>query len=343
MVQKWLSPVSYNLRLEMTASNIPHYFNIFPTGNIPVPVCIGDLPMSDYLISQNTLTEEVASYLDANPLVPGAVVMEGNKAKSVIPRNKMFERLGRPYGVELFLRKPILEMEHEVGAEAFLLKSHLSINMAVKLALSRVQSRIYDPIIVEFENNSKLLLDMYVLLLSQSQLSSNLSGIVSSLNNIELMLANNHVNPASALELIMESLSRVVPSHHACIILQPGADPASIMHNSIINQNEPMELNSVYRSVLTMNQPIVLEDVNIVPAWSNRDTPRNTRSWLGTPISDQRGTIGLISLARTTFSPFTNHEKEISLVFARYLGKLLENIAHQVKKNQQFEKKYQIR
>lgn len=308
-----------------------------------MPVCIGDLPMSDYVISQNTLTEEAASYLDANPLVPGAVIMEGNRAKSVIPRNKMFERLGRRYGVELFLQKPILEMAHEVGAEAFLLKSHLSINMAVKLALSRVQSRIYDPIIVEFEDGSKLLLDMYVLLLSQSQLSNNLSSIVSSLNNIELMLSNNHVNPVSALELIMESLGRVVPSHHACIILQPSVNPASVIHSSIIHQSEPMELNSVYRSVLTMNQPIVLEDVNIVPAWSNHDTPRNTRSWLGTPISDPRDTIGLISLARTTFSPFTNHEKEISLVFARYLGKLFETIVHQLEKNQLFEKKYQIR
>jgi GAF domain len=327
----------------MKDSKVPHYFNIFPTGNIPVPVCIGDLPMSDYAVSQNTLTEEVVSYLDANPLVPGAIVNEGKKTKSVIPRNKMFERLGRRYGVELFLRKPIYEMEHEVGAEAFLLKSHLSINMAVKLALSRVQSRIYDPIIVEFENGAKLLLDMYVLLLSQSQLSNNLSGIVSSLNNIELMLANNHVNPTSALELIMESMGKVVPSHHACIILQPGLSPVTVIHNSIIHQNEPMELNSVYRSVLTMNQPIVLEDVNMVPAWSNRETPQNTRSWLGSPIVDSHKAIGLISLARTTFSPFTNHEKEISLVFARYLGKLFENIAQQLEKNQLFEKKYQVR
>jgi hypothetical protein len=327
----------------MKDSKVPHYFNIFPTGNIPVPVCIGDLPMSDYVVSQHTLTEEVASYLDANPLVPGVVVMEGSQVKSVIPRNKMFERLGRRYGVELFLQKPIFEMEQEVGAEAFLLKSHLSINMAVKLALSRVQSRIYDPIIVEFEDGSKPLLDMYVLLLSQSQLSNNLSGIVSSLNNIELMLANYHVNPASALELIMENLGSVVPAHHACIILQPTVDSAAVIHNFIVHQNEPLEINSIYRSVLTMNQPIVLEDVNMVPAWVNRDTPRNTRSWLGAPITDQRGTIGLISLARTSFSPFTNHEKEISLVFARYLGKLFEVIAHQLEKNQLLEKKYQIR
>lgn len=324
----------------MKPSQIPHYFNIFPTGNIPVPVCIGDLPVSDYVISHHIITEEVANYLDANPLIPGAVVVENKKAVSVIPRAKMFERLGRRYGVELFLRKPITEMEHEIAAEAFLLKSHLSINLAVKLALSRTQSRIYDPIVVEFEDSSLRLLDMYVLLLSQSQLSNNLSGIVSSLNNIELMLANNYVNPGSTLELIIENLNKVVPSHHACIILQPGINSTVLDNQFIIHQNDPLELNSVYRSVLSMNQPIVLEDVNMVPAWVNRETPKNTRSWLGAPIVDPRGAVGLISLTRTTFSPFTNHEKEIALVFARYLGKLFEMMAKQLEKRQLFEKKY---
>ncbi|NWF64142.1 MAG: GAF domain-containing protein [Chloroflexi bacterium] len=324
------------------AQQIPHYFSIFPTGHIPVPVCIGELPMSDYSISENVLTEEVAAYLDSNPLVPGAIIVRQGRAKSVIPRNKMFERLGRRYGVELFLRKQIREMESELGAEAFILKSHLSINIAVKLALSRAQTHIYDPIVVEFENGSMQLLDMYVLLLSQSQLSNNLSGIVSSLNTIEMMLSNDRVNPTSALELIMENMGKVVPSHHACVILQPRAKTFAFMHPLIIQKNEPMERNSVYQSVLTMNQPIVLEDVKMVPAWINHETPLSTRSWLGVPIVDHTGPIGLISLSRTTFSPFTNHEKEISLVFSRYLGKLFEVITRQLEKKQQFEKKYQM-
>jgi GAF domain len=327
----------------MNSSQIPHYFNIFPTGNIPVPVCIGDLPMSDYLISQEATTEEVAEYMEANPLVPGAIIIRNQKASSMISRYKMFERLGHRYGVELFLRKPIFEIERELNAEAFTLKSHLSINMAVKLSLSRTQSRIYDPIIVEFENGDLRLLDMYVLLLSQSQLSQNLSGIISSLNNIEIMLSNDQMNPISTLELIMESLGKVVPAHHVRIILQPEAGSSMLIHHFILYQTDPLERNSVYKSVLTMNQPVVIEDVYKVPAWSNLDTPRNTRCWLGAPITNQSGQIGLVSLSRTTFSPFTNHEKEISLVFARYLGKLFENAALQIERRRVFEKKYYAR
>jgi hypothetical protein len=318
----------------------PHYFNIFPTGNIPVPVCIGDLPMSDFTITRDVVTEDVAAFLEANPFVPGAIIVADGKAGGVIPRYKMFERLGHRYGVELFLRKPVVEIERELEADVFALKSHLAINLAVKLALSRSQAYIYDPIIVEYEHGRLRLLDMYVLLLSQSQLSNNLSGIVSFLNHIETILESGRAEAGSTLEMIMENLGKVVPSHDSHVVLQRGTDAAMFAHTSILRQDGALERNSVYRSTLSMNQSVVLEDVRIVPAWTNWDTPPNTRSWLGAPISNQNGPVGLISLSRTTFSPFTNHEKEISLVFARYLGKLFEHALRQTERNRMFDKKY---
>lgn len=324
----------------MKNASVPHYFNVFPTGSIPVPVCIGDLPMSEYTVSEYTRTEEVASYMASTPMVPGAIILRNQKAIGIIPRHKMFERLGRRYGVELFLRKPIIDMARELQAELFILKSHLSVNLAVKLALSRDQNHIYDPVLVEFEYGAVQLLDMYVLLLSQSQLSNNLSGVVSSLNNIEMMLANANVNPINSLDLIMESLGNVVPFHHACILLRSRTESEMITHKFISYQNDPLDRNSVYKSVLSMNQPMVLEDVRMVPAWSNWDTPQDTRSWLGVPITETASPVGLLSLSRSTFSPFTNHEKEIALVFARYIDKLLDNFAHKIDRRRQFEQKY---
>ena len=326
----------------MNFASIPHYFNIFPTGNIPVPVCIGDLPMSEYNVPQYTLTEEVAGYLETNPLVPGVIVTRNGKISSMISRHKMFERLGHRFGVELFLRKHIVEMAGELKAEAFRLKSHIPINMAVKVALSRIQERIYDPIIVEFEDGTFRLLDVYVLLLSQSQLSQNLSSIVSSLNTIEMMLANEQANPASTLELILESMEKVLPAHHLRIILNTQFDADILPHPALLYQDEPLQGNSIYRSVLVMNQPVVLEDVHAVPAWSNWDTPDNTRCWLGAPITNQYGAIGLVSLARKTFSPFSHHEKEISLAFSRHLGILFEKAIRNAEKRRLLERKYSV-
>lgn len=325
---------------QMKSSEIPHYFNIFPTGKIIVPVCIGDLPMSDYLISEDTLTEEVAAYLDSNPLVPGAIILHDGRVKSIVPRHKMFERLGRRYGVELFLRRPILKLEQDLGTDAFVLKSHLSINMAVKLALSRVQTRIYDPIIVEFETGELRLLDMYVLLLSQSQLSQNLSGIITSLNNIEMMLSSEQGRFSTTLELILEGMESVVPTHNTHIILNLEEDGSVFAHPSIRYQERLAEHNSIFNSVISLNQPIVLEDVNLVPGWPSRDFPPKTRCWLGAPVISRSGPVGVLSLSRTAFSPFTSHEKETTLVFARYVGKLIENFVDELEKRKLFDRKY---
>ncbi len=329
------------LSLPMRVTQVPHYLNIFPTGKIPVPVCIGDLPLTDYSVSQETPTEEIAFQLESEPLAPGVILTRNGNLTGVVPRYKMFERLGHRYGVELFLRKPISEMELELGTGIFTLKSHLPINVAVKLALSRTQKNIYDPIVVEFEDGSLRLLDMYVLLLTQSQLSNNLSGIVSSLNNIEMILTGERADPASTLNLIVESMNLVVPFHHLRIILQSSAERETLSsHELVLYHRELSEINRIYHSVLQLNQPIVVEDVQRVPSWVNTDSLEKTRSWMGIPILNQDGAMGLISLSRQTLSPFTNNEKELAQVFARYIATLFTNLSLRLEKNRILQKKY---
>ena len=313
--------------------SIPHHFNIYPSGNIPVPVCIGDLPASDYAVSQNTLVESAATYLENNNLIPGMLVFDQRKLIGVIPRHKMFERLGKRYGVELFLRKPIRELEMELGVEPFILKGHLSINIAVKLALSRSVNNVYDPIVVEHEDGSLALLDMYVLLLTQSQLSANLSGIVSSLNNIETILANEMAG-ASTLNLILDSLNLVVPFHHVCIVLRNQDEIATILgrYETVKIASEPLERNEIYRSILQLNQPVSLEDVRMIPSWAGVDSPSITRSWMGLPIANQFGNTGLVLLSRFACSPFTVNEKELAQLFLRYINTMMVNMTNRLKK-----------
>jgi hypothetical protein len=322
----------------MRAVTPPHYFNIFPTGDIPVPVCIGDLPLSDYVVSQETLAEGVASYLQNNPQAPGVILMKNGRLTGLIPRHKMFERLGKRYGVELFLRKPISEMEHELGVGIFTLKSHLQINIAVKLALSRQENNIYDPIIVEYEDGSLHLLDMYVLLLTQSQLLSNMNGIISSLNHIESVLSDETPS-RNPLELILQSIHRVVPFHHACILLPKKDEFKTLVMNEAVTflEGSP-ESNSIYRSVLHLSQPMCLEDVKIVPAWKGEGTVEQTRSWMGIPVSNQYGPVGLISLSRFTLSPFSQSERELAQVFTRYVSTFLIGLSRKVEMNRIYQK-----
>jgi hypothetical protein len=250
----------------------------------------------------------------------------------------MFERLGRRYGVELFLSKPVGDLLLELQTDVFSLKSQLHINIAAKLALSRSQDGTYDPIIVEYEDGNYALLDMYVLLLSQSQLLSNLNGVISSLNNIETILASDTPG-RNVLELILESLRLVAPYHEAEIIIQYHSNYKSLESNEHVKLlDDALRANEIYRSVFTMNQPFSIEDVRMTPSWKGVHASSNTRSWMGIPISDQSGIVGLLALSRFSVSPFNNNEKELAQVFARYINTFLINLTRQGEKRYSYDK-----
>lgn len=322
----------------MKANPIPHYFNIFPTGQIPVPVCIGDLPLSNYAVSYDTPVEQAVRHLQENTLLPGVVVTQGKRLLGAAPRHKIFERLGRRYGVELFLGKPISDLLLELRVNTFSLKSQMHINSAAKLALSRPQDSIYDPIIVEYDNGDYGLLDMYVLLLSQSQLLSNLNNVISSMNNIEMILASES-QERNVLELILESLRLVAPYHEAEILIQNQPNYETLRQNRhVVVMDDLWSANDMYRAVFSMKQPLNIEDVRMAPAWKGVHAPPKTRSWMGVPISDQHGIVGLLSLSRFSVSLFNNNEKEMAQVFARYINTFLVNLSQKLEKRRAYSK-----
>jgi len=305
-----------------------------------VPVCIGDLPLSNYVVPYNTSAEKVASHLQSNVLLPGAIVVKGERLLGVVSRHKMFERLGRRYGVELFLNRPVSDLLLELHTDIFSLKSHLHISAAAKLALSRSQDGLYDPIIVEYEDGNFSLLDMYVLLLSQSQLLSNLNGVISSLNHIETILANETPN-RNVLELILESLRLVAPYHEADILIPNQAEYEDVKTNKHVKVFDDLwRANDIYRSVFSMNQPLVIEDVSMVPAWQGVHASSKTRSWMGVPLAGHNGIVGLLTLSRFSVSPFNTNEKEMALVFARYINTFLMNLSRQAERNYSYSKLY---
>ncbi len=286
-----------------------------------MPVCIGDLPSSNYQVSYDVPAEEVAAYLHRHENIPGVMIFDRERLLGIIPRMKMFERLGQRYGIELFLQKPILKLQQEIGAQMFSLYSHLRVDDAVKRGLNRDLHTIYDPIIVSFEDNRYRLLDMYTLLLSQSQTLENINGLMSSITHIEKSMARN-VEHSDMLELIMDTLKRIVPFHKSSILLKRPLDGPTKFGEMIVHPSadHALEQNNTYKMILEMRQSLCVDDVSTMPLWIGHNGDSNARAWMGIPLSDRTGTLGLLSLSRLSPSPYTSNEKEIATTFARYLG-----------------------
>ncbi len=144
--------------------------------------CLADLPSHDFEIKITTLGKVVSEAFHEHLELPGVMITADEKIIGMISRMKFFEWLSRPYGLEVFLNRPI-EVLWEIMAKSeknldtevlitryLLLSADCSIYKATELALKRPSSFIYEPIVIAWPNGKWRLIDIQILLLAQSRL-----------------------------------------------------------------------------------------------------------------------------------------------------------------------------
>lgn len=130
---------------------------------------LADLPTDRFAVPASTLGEEVAAEFHQRRKLSGVLVIEDERVIGAFSREKFLERVGRLYGVEVYLNRPIKVMLEAITPHNLRLPSDCDIPVAVQAALSRSAEFVYEPIIVDFPNRPSRLLNIYVLLLAQSQ------------------------------------------------------------------------------------------------------------------------------------------------------------------------------
>lgn len=294
-----------------------------------IPVCIADLPTFTLIAAPEDTLEEMMSGLECDPELPGILVMKGNEFVTVLPRQKIFERLGHMYGVELFLRKPISKLQESLQSKPLVLPGHVRIEDAVVQALGRPHDKVYDPIVVVGEDESIGLLDMYVLLIAQSEILLSLSNTLGKLEKLEHIARSDNFNKRTKLDKSLELLSQVVPYHQAAIYRKEKKKLELVAgrgmnFDAIVEREHHMEKNVFIHDLLKRtHEPISIPDIHSVGVWQDLPGLKNPRSWLGTPIIEQDDVIGLLAISRVSFSPFSKSERDISLAFANHLVSIL--------------------
>jgi hypothetical protein len=302
------------------------YLSRSPTGQEYAPVCIGDVKAYNFQASSDDFTEDVAKHLQSHPEVPGVMLVEGKELIGVIPRHRMFERLGRRYGVELFLRKPIIYLHRDLKTELFFLPHFLRVQEAVQQALQRNLLTIYDPLVVVFPDKRFQLLDMYDLLMVQARMLEALNGVMNSLSRLDEVIRNK---PSEhALKTVLDALRRVVPFHQISLLVLgfENFPFLKLIKGPIHFPGDVLVSNPIYHSIFEHQQTICLDDVLIAPTWCGVNDSSQTRSWMGIPLVDQQGFLGILSLSRFVVSPFSNNEKDMSTVFAWYFSQILSKM-----------------
>ncbi len=292
-----------------------------------IPVCIADLPAHDFQVSPETLTENVVETLELIPDLPGVLIIKNRQLIGFLTRLKLFERLGHRYGVELFMRKPILELNRVMQTRVEPLSGSLRVEEAVRHALKRSPADIYDPIVMKLRNGMFRILDMNVLLLAQSKTVTNLSNVVGKLGQIDALIYQDW-DKAEILGRILRLLGQVVPYHQAhVLVLRGGQIDLVASHGDRASQGldfSNLQSNSIYQMMLRHRQAIYLPDTSHVPAWHGLEALGQPASWLGVPLLNEEAMFcGFLSLGRNVDSPFTFDEKQTCQAFAQRMAQVL--------------------
>jgi len=307
----------------MISVQIPINPLLLPTGEFQIPVCVGDMPSQQYQVAITVSTESVVSYLNEHPNVPGVILVDGDKLHSALSRSRIFERLSHQYGVELFLRKPILELQKNLNVQTYTILSHVRIEDAIRIALGRSPQDMYDPLIVLYEQGEMCILDVYALLLAQSQSLQSMNALMGSLTRIEQTITSG-LPLEHTLDLLLSSLRKVVPFHRTAIHVKDShfryiAGTHSVLHSF----EKQLTHNMILKTVLNIRQPLHAENVDFVPAWEKSGLFSETRAWVGMPLLNSQEPFGVLSLMRFTRSPFSKAEMDMTNAFVDLMSHAL--------------------
>ncbi|HEV3006127.1 MAG TPA: response regulator, partial [Pirellulales bacterium] len=101
---------------------------------------------------------------------PGVIVVDAGRLAGMISREKFLEHLSRPYGLELYMRRPIQSLLDANDVEPLELPGSFGVHEAARIALSRPAEWVYEPIVIVRDDGGFGLLGIHSLLLAQSHL-----------------------------------------------------------------------------------------------------------------------------------------------------------------------------
>ena len=134
-----------------------------------VPRTLRQLARHDFAVSPDTRASIVAREFDERPELPGVLVCDDGVLLGLMSRAQFQEQLSHPFGVELFLKRPISHLLNQLTGETCVLRSECEVAKATQFALERPARAVYEPLAVD-DDGVFTLLDIHVLLSAQTKL-----------------------------------------------------------------------------------------------------------------------------------------------------------------------------
>ncbi|MCT7983996.1 response regulator [Laspinema sp. A4] len=153
---------------------------LYPEQNrLTLDSTLADLPSHNFQVSASTLGQVVSQAFQTHPELPGVMIISDGQPLGIISRRKFFEWLSRPYGLEIYLKRPMsvlwntiqaVETQSGIYSPPLHLPGSCKIHEAVDIALARDPHQAYEPIALVLPDGQVRFLDLHILLVAHSRL-----------------------------------------------------------------------------------------------------------------------------------------------------------------------------
>jgi signal transduction histidine kinase len=276
---------------------------------------IGELPGYHLAVDQNTSTAVVLDEFNRNHQLPGALVFNGQSYLGMVSRQKCFEMLGRPFGVEIFTKRNIGLLIEDSPVTLPPLPASTSIEAAVRLALNRAADMRYEPLVVSYNTADYGLVDFQAVLLAQSQLVAHANRAIQQQLEIGSALSST-LDTHKILDLILDHLAELVPFDQAAILIEDRHLLQLVASRGFPADFDPKKVkrllrdSDTYQQIFLMKTPILISDAAIHSQLNIIDRFPSTHAWMGVPLVYINKVIGILSLGRKDKRDFTSEECE---------------------------------
>lgn len=139
-------------------------------GELCLDSTLQELSLYDFQVEATDLGIQISQMLEANPLLPGVIVTHQGEFAGMISRRRFLEFISRPFGRELFLKRPVRALYRFAETESLIFPSNTLIVDAARKSLLRSTELLYEPIVVQVSPQTYSLLDVHELLVAQSNI-----------------------------------------------------------------------------------------------------------------------------------------------------------------------------
>ncbi|MEG4250618.1 ATP-binding protein [Microcoleus sp. Pol10D4] len=139
-------------------------------GELCLDSTLQQLSLYDFQVEATDWGMRISQMLEANPLLPGVIVTHQGEFAGMISRRRFLEFISRPFGRELFLKRPVRALYRFAETESLIFPSNTLIVDAARKSLLRSKELLYEPIVVQVSPQTYTLLDVHELLVAQSNI-----------------------------------------------------------------------------------------------------------------------------------------------------------------------------